>query len=150
MGEYRTTRDKVTQQLQKKQNQRERKKTRGKMIIGTEKFPTTKSKENGQDDACALKKILANGYTSADERGGLTGQLLRKKVGRGGITTDSEMYDTADDEILEACVRTAAAPLKRPPKDRKRSSRAGPRKSCCFMRRTLKSGLDSEELETIA
>lgn len=32
--EYRTTRDKVMQQLQKKQNQRERKKTRGKMILG--------------------------------------------------------------------------------------------------------------------
>lgn len=31
--EYRTTRDKVNQQLLKKQNQRERKKTRGKMIV---------------------------------------------------------------------------------------------------------------------
>lgn len=140
--EYRTTRDKVMQQLQKKQNQRERKKTRGKLILGTEKF-APKTKENGNDDA--LQKLLANGYTSADERG-LPGQMLRKKVGRGGITTDSEMYDTADDEILEACVRTAAAPLKRPPKDRKRS-RAGPRKS---LRRTLKGGLDMEELETIA
>lgn len=31
--EYRTTREKVTQQLAKKANQRERKKTRGKMIV---------------------------------------------------------------------------------------------------------------------
>jgi hypothetical protein len=31
--EYRTTRDKVLQQRQKKENQRERKKTRGKMIV---------------------------------------------------------------------------------------------------------------------
>lgn len=140
--EYRTTRDKVMQQLQKKQNQRERKKTRGKMILGTEKF-SPKAKDNTTDDA--LQKLLANGYTSADERG-LPGQLMRKKVGRGCMTTDSEMCDTGDDEILEACVRTAAAPLKRPPKDRKRS-RAGPRKS---LRRTLKGGLDMEELETIA
>lgn len=31
--EYRTTREKVIQQLQKRANQRERKKTRGKMIV---------------------------------------------------------------------------------------------------------------------
>ena len=31
--EYRTTRDKVQQMLEKKANQRERKKTRGKMIV---------------------------------------------------------------------------------------------------------------------
>ena len=31
--EYRTTREKVVQQLEKKANQRERKKTRGKMIV---------------------------------------------------------------------------------------------------------------------
>ncbi|XP_029642012.1 FH1/FH2 domain-containing protein 3 isoform X4 [Octopus sinensis] len=138
--EYRTTRDKVNQQLLKKQNQRERKKTRGKMIVDTEKF--VKSKEHVAEDP--LQKLLANGYTSADERG-LPGQLLRKKVGRGCLTTDSEMYDTADDEILEACVRTAATPLKRPQKERRRSR--GPRKS---LRRTLKGGLDTEELETIA
>ncbi|GAB1603515.1 FH1/FH2 domain-containing protein 3-like isoform X4 [Argonauta hians] len=134
--EYRTTRDKVNQQLLKKQNQRERKKTRGKMILDTEKF--VKSIEHVAEDP--LQKLLVNGYTSADER-----QLLRKKVGRGCITTDSEMYDTADDEILEACVRTAATPLKRPQKERRRSR--GPRKS---LRRTLKGGLDTEALEAIA
>lgn len=31
--EYRTTREKVVQQMEKKANQRERKKTRGKMIV---------------------------------------------------------------------------------------------------------------------
>jgi hypothetical protein len=31
--EYRTTREKVQQQLEKKANQRERKKTRGKLIV---------------------------------------------------------------------------------------------------------------------
>ena len=36
--EYRTTRDKVLQQRQKKENQRERKKTRGKMIVDVSSF----------------------------------------------------------------------------------------------------------------
>ena len=52
--------------------------------------------------------------------------------GRGGgnVTTDSEMYDTGDDEILEACVRTAAAPLNKPHRERRRSR--SHRKSCKF------------------
>lgn len=36
--EYRTTREKVVQQLEKKANQRERKKTRGKMIVDVSIF----------------------------------------------------------------------------------------------------------------
>lgn len=48
---------------------------------------------------------------------------------RGGLTTDSEMYDTGDDEILEACVRTAAAPINKP-RERRRSRNQ--RKSCKF------------------
>ncbi|CAG5123280.1 unnamed protein product, partial [Candidula unifasciata] len=119
--EYRTTRDKVIQMLQKKASQRERKKTRGKMIVDTENF---KSKDAGNDEA--LNAILKNGYTSADERG-LPGQKCRRKLdarsmgSRGGMTTDSDMYDTGDDEILEACVRTATAPSSRPQRERKRS-----------------------------
>ncbi|XP_055892651.1 FH1/FH2 domain-containing protein 3-like isoform X7 [Biomphalaria glabrata] len=143
--EYRTTRDKVLQMLQKKANQRERKKTRGKMIVDTENF---KGKDAANDDA--LNAILKNGYTSADERG-LPGQKNRRKLDarsmgstRGGMTTDSDMYDTGDDEILEACVRTATAPTSRPQRERKRSR--SQRKS---LRRTLKGGLDSEEMMVI-
>lgn len=48
---------------------------------------------------------------------------------RGCTTTDSEMYDTGDDEILEACVRTAtAAPVNRHHRERKRANKQ--RKSC--------------------
>lgn len=47
---------------------------------------------------------------------------------RGCVTTDSEMYDTGDDEILEACVRTATAAPTRAPRERKRASKH--RKSC--------------------
>ncbi|CAL1532551.1 unnamed protein product [Lymnaea stagnalis] len=143
--EYRTTRDKVIQMLQKKANQRERKKTRGKMIVDTENF---KGKDAANDDA--LSAILKNGYTSADERG-LPGQRNRRKLDarsmgstRGGMTTDSDMYDTGDDEILEACVRTATAPTSRPQRERKRSR--SQRKS---LRRTLKGGLDSDEMMVV-
>ncbi|XP_059147790.1 uncharacterized protein LOC131935409 isoform X6 [Physella acuta] len=142
--EYRTTRDKVLQMLQKKANQRERKKTRGKMIVDTENF---KNKDAHNDDA--LSAILKNGYTSADERG-LPGQRSRRKLdarsmgSRGGMTTDSDMYDTGDDEILEACVRTATAPTSRPQRERKRSR--SQRKS---LRRTLKGGLDPEAMMVV-
>ena len=40
--EYRTTRDKVQQMLEKKANQRERKKTRGKMIVDVSGLPLVK------------------------------------------------------------------------------------------------------------
>ncbi|KAL3860751.1 hypothetical protein ACJMK2_010826 [Sinanodonta woodiana] len=123
--EYRTTRDKVLQQNQKKANQRERKKTRGKMIVDTEKFKSGKTVK--EDDSDELHKLLQNGYTSADDRG-LPGLQNRKKIesrrsstaSRGCATTDSEMYDTGDDEILEACVRTATTPSTKAPRERKR------------------------------
>lgn len=54
---------------------------------------------------------------------------------RGCVTTDSEMYDTGDDEILEACVRTATAAPSRAPRERKRASRH--RKSCMYHTRLI-------------
>ncbi|XP_069113338.1 uncharacterized protein [Argopecten irradians] len=128
--EYRTTREKVIQQLQKKANQRERKKTRGKMIVDTENFSSSKSKSKDAQNDEALQRLLSNGYTSADDRG-MPGHKRRQRgpldsksqSSRGCVTTDSEMYDTGDDEILEACVRTAAAPSSRPNRERKRSSK---------------------------
>ncbi|WAR11395.1 FHOD3-like protein [Mya arenaria] len=153
--EYRTTREKVIQQLEKKANQRERKKTRGKMIVDMGKFKGTKgSSKKGSEDEDALQRVLANGYTSSDDRG-LPGRQRRSRMGpadtaslkrssmsgsRGCLTTDSEMYDTGDDEILEACVRTATTPSTRAPRERKKGQRN--RKS---LRRTLKNGLSAEE-----
>lgn len=53
------------------------------------------------------------------------------KSSRGCATTDSEMYDTGDDDLLEACVRTAtAAPTSRAPRERKRAKNH--RKSCMY------------------
>ncbi|XP_071172417.1 FH1/FH2 domain-containing protein 3-like isoform X6 [Mytilus edulis] len=127
--EYRTTREKVIQQLQKRANQRERKKTRGKMIVDTDRFSMTNPKETTHKDD-ELQKILSNGYVSCDDRG-FPGQkhrsrrpldTLSNKSSRGCVTTDSEMYDTGDDDLLEACVRTAtAAPTRSAPRERKRA-----------------------------
>ncbi|XP_052231213.1 uncharacterized protein LOC127844790 isoform X4 [Dreissena polymorpha] len=158
--EYRTTREKVLQLLEKKANQRERKKTRGKMIVDVGKFKSSKggSSKKGSEDEEALQKVLANGYTSSDDRG-LPGRQRRSRLGpadtaslkrsslsgsRGCLTTDSEMYDTGDDELLEACVRTATTPTTRAPRERKKGARN--RKS---LRRTLKNGLDAEEMSAI-
>ncbi|XP_061197952.1 FH1/FH2 domain-containing protein 3-like isoform X3 [Saccostrea echinata] len=132
--EYRTTREKVLQQLAKKANQRERKKTRGKMIVDTANFSRSRSKDDGNmsEDHANLHKLLSNGYTSCDDRGlpGLKSRSRRSgpldskfSSSRGCVTTDSEMYDTGDDEILEACVRTATAASSRAPRERKRASR---------------------------
>ncbi|XP_070195537.1 FH1/FH2 domain-containing protein 3-like isoform X13 [Littorina saxatilis] len=143
--EYRTTRDKVLHMIEKKANQRERKKTRGKMINETENFV----RSNKQDEQ--LHNLLKNGYTSADESR-FPGQKSRRRKdafslgtsSRGGMTTDSEMYDTGDDEILEACVRTAATPINKPNRERRRSR--SQRKS---LRRTLKTGLEADEMKVV-
>ncbi|XP_064640833.1 FH1/FH2 domain-containing protein 3-like isoform X12 [Lineus longissimus] len=194
--EYRTTREKVIQQIQKKQNNRERKKTRGKMIVDTAKFArsrdstnTTSSTRRGdrgrheaKDDSDALQQLLINGSMSDKETSKAPGMIQRKRlsveprsqvgfsgsflrnVGRysqpySGIrsrpsfgrssqssqVTDSEVYDTGDDEILEACVKTATAPTHRTPRERKRA-RNTQRKS---LRRTLKGGLNEDEEKVI-
>ncbi|XP_064598938.1 uncharacterized protein LOC135465600 isoform X3 [Liolophura sinensis] len=140
--EFRTTREKVLQQMLKKEKQRERKKTRGKMIMDAESY------KRGVESDDALSKLLANGYTSAED-GSLPGQKSRRKLGslsgsRSCLTTDSE-FDTGDDEILEACVRTATKPMSRAPRQRKRAGNQ--RKS---LRRTLKGGLDEEEKQAVA
>jgi hypothetical protein len=129
--EYRTTRDKVLQQKEKKASNRERRKTRGKMIVDTEKF--AKSAKKGKDEA-RLEKVLDNGYASEQEKtmaNDMLGTRIRKRhsidQGRPSFapkapTSDTEsMYDTADDDLLEACVRTATAPSRRTPRQRKRA-----------------------------
>ncbi|XP_064640823.1 FH1/FH2 domain-containing protein 3-like isoform X4 [Lineus longissimus] len=181
--EYRTTREKVIQQIQKKQNNRERKKTRGKMIVDTAKFArsrdstnTTSSTRRGdrgrheaKDDSDALQQLLINGSMSDKETSKAPGMIQRKRLsveprsqvgfsdsgirsrpsfGRSSQSsqvTDSEVYDTGDDEILEACVKTATAPTHRTPRERKRA-RNTQRKS---LRRTLKGGLNEDEEKVI-
>lgn len=51
--EYRTTRERVHQQMEKKANHRERNKTRGKMIIDVAKFRTQEDRAD-----CELRFVL--------------------------------------------------------------------------------------------
>ncbi|CAH1779576.1 unnamed protein product, partial [Owenia fusiformis] len=154
--EYRTTREKVMIQRQKKANNRERRKTRGKMIVDTGKFAKPK-----EDDM--LKKVLTNGHTGSENEkentNSLPGARTRKRMSMGSVDnltvprrsnrhsqggTDSEsVYDTQDDEMLEACLKTATTtPSGRAPRERRRRARDQNRKS---LRRTLKNGLTDEE-----
>lgn len=151
--EYRTTRERVQQQLEKKANHRERNKTRGKMITDTDKFRITKEQQADQE----LRQLLGNSASDLDEsKGGkwgtVPGMRIRPKVphgpggtlGRHAMPTRDDNLTDADDEILESLVKTATAqPGRNEPRLRKKA-RYGDRKS---LRRTLKSGLDLSEEE---
>ncbi|XP_043065030.1 uncharacterized protein LOC108096044 isoform X2 [Drosophila ficusphila] len=141
--EYRTTRERVQQQLEKKANHRERNKTRGKLIIDMAKF---KTKDDVADDE--LKKLLDT--SSADQADGtLTWRRRRAEQLRSPISRQSEeQFTDGDDEILESLVKTAtkAPGTRTTPRERKRTRHAD-RKS---LRRTLKNGLTEEEKQHVA
>ncbi|XP_043650592.1 uncharacterized protein LOC122618304 isoform X2 [Drosophila teissieri] len=119
--EYRTTRERVQQQLEKKANHRERNKTRGKLIIDMAKF---KTKDDVADDE--LKKLLDT--SSADQADGtLTWRRRRAEQLRSPITRQSEeQFTDGDDEILESLVKTAtkAPGTRTTPRERKRTRHA--------------------------
>ncbi|XP_044734210.1 FH1/FH2 domain-containing protein 3 isoform X2 [Chrysoperla carnea] len=120
--EYRTTRERVLQQLEKKANHRERNKTRGKMITEVGKFS---SKEERAD--AELRHVLGTSDISDIEGGGTLPWRRRKeqpsrlsaKIALNGV---GDLTD-ADDEILESLVKTATkAPTTRTmPRERKRT-----------------------------
>ncbi|SPP77368.1 blast:FH1/FH2 domain-containing protein 3 [Drosophila guanche] len=119
--EYRTTRERVQQQLEKKANHRERNKTRGKLIIDMAKF---KTKEDVAD--AELKTLL--GTPSADQADGtLTWRRRRAEQLRSPIARQSEeQFTDGDDEILESLVKTAtkAPGTRTTPRERKRTRNA--------------------------
>ncbi|KAJ8290705.1 hypothetical protein GJAV_G00016540 [Gymnothorax javanicus] len=162
--EYRTTRDRVLQQKQKRANHRERNKTRGKMITDSGKFGSTSGAEqDGQsqglqyaEDAAehenmkaVLKSSLQGGTSTASVVPGLrTRTRSRGRLGiwASGNDESPNATDDAADEIMERIVKSATqGPSQRTqPRERKRS-RAN-RKS---LRRTLKSGLTAEEAQAL-
>uniref|UniRef100_A0A1B0ANQ5 FH2 domain-containing protein n=1 Tax=Glossina palpalis gambiensis TaxID=67801 RepID=A0A1B0ANQ5_9MUSC len=141
--EYRTTRERVQQQLEKKANHRERNKTRGKLIVDITKFKTKEDKQDAE-----LKELL--GTPSSDTADGtLTWRRRRAEALKSPINRQSEEnFTDGDDEILESLVKTATkAPGSRTtPRERKRTRHAD-RKS---LRRTLKNGLTEEEKQHVA
>ncbi|XP_057279022.1 FH1/FH2 domain-containing protein 3 isoform X11 [Pezoporus wallicus] len=168
--EYRTTRERVLQQKQKRANHRERNKTRGKMITDTDeeedaesgKFssssPPCQSQPQGlqyAEDAAEHENMKAVLKTSSigGESTTTLGVRTRSRASRGRIGSwnagndDSpNATDDAADEIMDRIVKSATqVPSQRAvPRERKRS-RAN-RKS---LRRTLKSGLTPEEAKAL-
>ncbi|XP_060103819.1 FH1/FH2 domain-containing protein 3 isoform X7 [Heteronotia binoei] len=168
--EYRTTRERVLQQKQKRANHRERNKTRGKMITDTDeeddmesgKFscssPTPQNQPQGlqyAEDAAEhehMKAVLKTSSPSG-ENTAMLGVRTRSRANRGRVGSwtasndDSpNATDDAADEIMDRIVKSATqVPSQRAvPRERKRS-RAN-RKS---LRRTLKSGLTPEEAKAL-
>ncbi|XP_073878653.1 FH1/FH2 domain-containing protein 3 isoform X24 [Macaca fascicularis] len=169
--EYRTTRERVLQQKQKRANHRERNKTRGKMITDTDdeeevesgKFsgssPAPPSQPQGlsyAEDAAEhenMKAVLQTSSPSVEDAAPALGVRTRSRASRGSTsswtmgTDDSpNVTDDAADEIMDRIVKSATqVPSQRVvPRERKRS-RAN-RKS---LRRTLKSGLTPEEARAL-
>ncbi|XP_078395597.1 FH1/FH2 domain-containing protein 3 isoform X5 [Cetorhinus maximus] len=171
--EYRTTRERVLQQKQKRANHRERNKTRGKMITDTDdeddgetgKFSSnteTVSRESqpqglqSAEEAAEhenMKAVLKTSVPSGEVTTAVPGVRTRTRANRGrvgswtAVNDDSpNATDDAADEIMDRIVKSATqVPNQRAmPRERKRS-RAN-RKS---LRRTLKSGLTPEEAKAL-
>uniref|UniRef100_A0A4X1VBI2 Formin homology 2 domain containing 3 n=1 Tax=Sus scrofa TaxID=9823 RepID=A0A4X1VBI2_PIG len=169
--EYRTTRERVLQQKQKRANHRERNKTRGKMITDTDeedevesgKFsgssPAPSSQPQGlsyAEDAAEhenMKAVLKTSSPAVEDATPVLGVRTRSRASRGstsswtmGMDDSPNVTDDAADEIMDRIVKSATqVPSQRVvPRERKRS-RAN-RKS---LRRTLKSGLTPEEARAL-
>uniref|UniRef100_A0A4W6D313 Formin homology 2 domain containing 3 n=1 Tax=Lates calcarifer TaxID=8187 RepID=A0A4W6D313_LATCA len=162
--EYRTTRERVLQQKQKRANHRERNKTRGKMITDSGKFGNAPSdaQENqpqgiqyAEDAAehenmkAVLKSSLQGGESGTSTVPGLrTRTRASRRVPPWCSANDDPVNCTDDtaDEIMERIVRSATqGPSQRTQPRERRRSRAN-RKS---LRRTLKNGLTTEEANAL-
>ncbi|KAL3284446.1 hypothetical protein HHI36_018605 [Cryptolaemus montrouzieri] len=136
--EYRTTRERVLQQLEKKANHRERNKTRGKMITDVGKFKTKEDRADAE-----LRQLLGSDLSDVESfQGTLPLRRTRRDANRSFLGTTNGNLTDGDDEILESLVKTATkGPSRIAPRERKRTRHAD-RKS---LRRTLKNGLSEEE-----
>ncbi|XP_016308224.1 FH1/FH2 domain-containing protein 3-like [Sinocyclocheilus anshuiensis] len=163
--EYRTTRERVLQQKQKRANHRERNKTRGKMITESGKFAGTPLEgqecqpqglgytENAAEHE-QMTAVLRTSLQSDDSPSSvLPGLRTRTRATRGHTAllsaanedTSNCTNDTAD-EIMERIVKSATqVPSQRTQPRERRRSRAN-RKS---LRRTLKNGLTPEEAQAL-
>uniref|UniRef100_A0A675B2K6 Uncharacterized protein n=1 Tax=Anopheles darlingi TaxID=43151 RepID=A0A675B2K6_ANODA len=173
--EYRTTRERVQQQIEKKANHRERNKTRGKLIVDVAKL---KTQEDRADDE--LRTLLGIPGDERESNGTLTWRRRRGDAtaspvtglpsghptvssplhsvltggsgivgGGSGAGGRDESFTDGDDEILESLVKTATKTGvgPRPMQRERKRTRQADRKS---LRRTLKNGLSEEEKQHVA
>ncbi|XP_051577426.1 FH1/FH2 domain-containing protein 3 [Myxocyprinus asiaticus] len=171
--EYRTTRERVLQQKQKRANHRERNKTRGKMITDSDEEEEYESGKfagtplEGQDsqphglgyteDAAEheqMTAVLRNSLRGGDSASSvLPGLRTRTRASRGHMAlmsaanedTSNCTNDTAD-EIMERIVKSATQGPSQCTQPRERRRSRANRKS---LRRTLKNGLTPEEAQAL-
>uniref|UniRef100_A0A182QLH0 FH2 domain-containing protein n=1 Tax=Anopheles farauti TaxID=69004 RepID=A0A182QLH0_9DIPT len=163
--EYRTTRERVQQQIEKKANHRERNKTRGKLIVDVAKL---KTQEDRADDE--LRTLLGTptkgpGGDEVEMSGTLTWRRRRGDATASPVTLMSthasvaspahnnsisisgggrdESFTDGDDEILESLVKTATKTATPRPMQRERKrTRQADRKS--FKRSRTREGFTME------
>ncbi|XP_048006043.1 FH1/FH2 domain-containing protein 3 isoform X3 [Leguminivora glycinivorella] len=122
--EYRTSRERVLQQLEKKANHRERNKTRGKMIIDVANY-STKNGDHTADNA--LKELLK----TDPDTDSLTDGRRKMQVNSRRSLVNGDL--SADDEIIESLVRSATT-KRRPVTRERRKNRLSDKKN---LNRTL-------------
>lgn len=120
--EYRTTRERVLQQLEKKANHRERNKTRGKMITDVGKFRTKEDRADAE-----LRQLLGSDMSDVESlQGTLPWRRTRRDGNRSFLSPGNGNLTDGDDELIETLVKTATkAPSTRTaPRERKRTRHA--------------------------
>uniref|UniRef100_A0A8D2EHI1 Formin homology 2 domain containing 1 n=1 Tax=Theropithecus gelada TaxID=9565 RepID=A0A8D2EHI1_THEGE len=169
--EYRTCRERVLQQQQKRATYRERNKTRGRMITETEKFsgvageapnnpsvPVAVSSGPGQGDAdshASMKSLLTSRPEDTTHNRRSRGMVqssspVMPTVGPSTVPPEeppgSSLPSDTSDEIMDLLVQsvTKSSPRALAARERKRSR--GNRKS---LRRTLKSGLGDDLVQAL-
>ncbi|KAK7139611.1 hypothetical protein R3I93_016678 [Phoxinus phoxinus] len=172
--EYRTTRDRVLQQRQKRADHRERNKTRGKMItdlntqagrvcvsssappVGPQTEPQGLCHAEDRAEHEQMKAVLKTSVQSSDSSDTTVVPALRTRTrtrasrGRTVLAAANEesrcVTDDAADDIMDRIVRSATqSPRERAQPRERRRSRVN-RKS---LRRTLKGGLTPEEAQAL-
>ncbi|XP_011756166.1 FH1/FH2 domain-containing protein 1 isoform X5 [Macaca nemestrina] len=169
--EYRTCRERVLQQQQKRATYRERNKTRGRMITETEKFsgvageapnnpsvPVAVSSGPGRGDAdshASMKSLLTSRPEDTTHNRRSRGMVqssspVMPTVGPSTVPPEeppgSSLPSDTSDEIMDLLVQsvTKSSPRALAARERKRSR--GNRKS---LRRTLKSGLGDDLVQAL-
>ncbi|XP_066874371.1 FH1/FH2 domain-containing protein 1 isoform X4 [Kogia breviceps] len=171
--EYRTCRDRVLQQQQKRATYRERNKTRGRMITETEKFSGVAAGETPSNPSIPVAVSSGPGEGDADSHASMKSLLASKpedtthgRRSRGMVQSSSPVMPIAvgpctvppeehpgsslpsdtSDEIMDLLVQsvTKSSPRALGARERKRSR--GNRKS---LRRTLKSGLGEDLVQAL-
>ncbi|XP_036131370.1 FH1/FH2 domain-containing protein 1 [Molossus molossus] len=169
--EYRTCRERVLQQQQKRATYRERNKTRGRMITETEKFSGVAGEAPGSNPSVPVAVGSGPGQGDADNHASMKSLLTSKpedtthgRRSRGLVQSSSLVMPMAvgpstappeehsslpsdtSDEIMDLLVQSVTKSNPRALAARERKRSRGNRKS---LRRTLKSGLGEDLVQAL-